>query len=137
MKGNLIAILIFSLHQVVFSNQLEFVGVGEKNKSYNLEFSLEKTAFIIAQSSNSPFSISLEFKETSLKEDFDLKQNYPIKNIKSSSSDNNSIIEIFFYDPVSWQKPQQMHKLPGPQHSLAAHHAPSIDVVEPDRLEIT
>ena len=77
MKRNLIAILIFSLHQAVFSNQLDFVGVGEKNKSYNLEFSLEKTALIIAQSSNSPFSISLEFKETSMKEDFDLKQNYP------------------------------------------------------------
>ena len=30
MKRNLIAILIFSLHQVVFSNQLDFVGVGEK-----------------------------------------------------------------------------------------------------------
>jgi len=30
MKRNLIAILIFSLHQVIFSNQLEFVGVGEK-----------------------------------------------------------------------------------------------------------
>ena len=81
MKRNLIAILIFSLHHVVFSNQLDFVGVGEKNKSYNLEFSLEKTALIIAQSSNSPFSISLEFKEASMKEDFDLKQNYPIKNL--------------------------------------------------------
>tara|TARA_B100000003_G_scaffold75565_1_gene67612 strand:+ start:93 stop:479 length:387 start_codon:yes stop_codon:yes gene_type:complete len=99
MKRYLIAILIFSLHQVVFSNQLDFVGVGEKNKSYNLEFSLEKTALIVAQSSSSPFSISLEFKETTLKEDFDLKQNYPIKNIKSSSSENNSIIEIFFYEP--------------------------------------
>ena len=72
MKRNLIAVLIFSFHQVVFSNQLDFVGVGEKNKSYNLEFSLEKTALIVAQSSNSPFSISLEFKETSMKEDFDI-----------------------------------------------------------------
>ena len=54
MKRNLIAVLIFSFHQVVFSNQLDFVGVGEKNKSYNLEFSLEKTALIVAQSSNSP-----------------------------------------------------------------------------------
>ena len=87
MKRNLVAIIIFSLHQVVFSNQLDFVGVGEKNKSYNLEFSLEKTALIVTQSSNSPFSISLEFKETSLEKDFDLKQNYPIKNIKSSSLD--------------------------------------------------
>ena len=43
-----------------------------------------------------------------MKEDFDLKQNYPIKNIKSFSSENNSIIEIFFYEPVSWQKPQQI-----------------------------
>ena len=108
MKRNVIAILIFSLHQAVFSNQLDFVRVDEKNKSYNLEFSMEKTALIVAQSSNSPFSISLEFKETSMKEDFDLKQNYPIKNIKSSSSENNSIIEIFFYEPVSWQKPQQI-----------------------------
>ncbi len=57
MKRYLIAILIFSLHQVVFSNQLDFVGVGEKNKSYNLEFSLEKTALIVAQSSSSPLYI--------------------------------------------------------------------------------
>ena len=110
MKRNLIAILIFSLHQAVFSNQLDFVGVDEKNKSYNIEFSLEKTALIVAQSSNSPYSITLEFKETYLKENFDLKlwQNYPIKNIESSTSENNSIIEIFFYEPVSWQKPQQI-----------------------------
>jgi N-acetylmuramoyl-L-alanine amidase len=122
MKRNLIAILIFSLHQAVFSNQLDFVGVGEKNKSYNLEFSLEKTALIIAQSSNSPFSISLEFKETSMKEDFDLKQNYPIKNIKSSSSENNSIIEIFFYEPVSWQKPQQIKTENGIKVLLSLDH---------------
>ncbi len=110
MKRNLIAVLIFSFHQVVFSNQLDFVGVGEKNKSYNLEFSLEKTALIVAQSSNSPYSITLEFKETYLKENFDLKlwQNYPIKNIESSTSENNSIIEIFFHKPVAWQKPQQI-----------------------------
>ena len=122
MKRNLIAILIFSLHQVVFSNQLEFVGVGERNKSYNLEFSLEKTALIIAQSSNSPFSISLEFKETSMKEDFDLKQNYPIKNIKSSSSEDNSIIEIFFYEPISWQKPQQIKTENGIKVLLSLDH---------------
>ena len=122
MKRNLIAILIFSLHHAVFSNQLDFVGVGEKNKSYNLEFSLEKTALIIAQSSNSPFSISLEFKETSMKEDFDLKQNYPIKNIKSSSSENNSIIEIFFYEPVSWQKPQQIKTENGIKVLLSLDH---------------
>ena len=121
MKRCLVAILIFSLHQEVFSNQIDFVGVGEKNKSYNLEFSLEKTALIVAQSSNSPFSISLEFKETSLK-DFDLKQNYPIKNIKSSSSDNNSIIEIFFYDPVSWQKPQQIKTENGIKVLLSLDH---------------
>ena len=110
MKRNLIAVLIFSFHQVVFSNQLDFVGVGEKNKSYNLEFSLEKSALIVAQSSNSPYSITLEFKETYLKENFDLKlwQNYPIKNIESSTSENNSIIEIFFHKPVAWQKPQQI-----------------------------
>ena len=110
MKRNLIAVLIFSFHQAVFSNQLDFVGVGEKNKSYVIEFSLEKTALIVAQSSNSPFSITLEFKETSLKKDFDLKlwQNYPIKNIESSTSENNSIIQIFFYKPVTWQKPQQI-----------------------------
>ena len=110
MKRNLIAVLIFSFHQVVFPNQLDFVGVGEKNKSYNLEFSLEKTALIVAQSSNSPYSITLEFKETYLKENFDLKlwQNYPIKNIESSTSENNSIIEIFFHKPVAWQKPQQI-----------------------------
>ena len=122
MKRNLIAILIFSLHHAVFSNQLDFVGVGEKNKSYNLEFSLEKTALIIAQSSNSPFRISLEFKETSMKEDFDLKQNYPIKNIKSSSSENNSIIEIFFYEPVSWQKPQQIKTENGIKVLLSLDH---------------
>ena len=102
MKRSLVAVLIFSFHQMVFSNQLDFVGVTEQNKTYSLEFSLEKTALIVSQSSNSPFSISLEFKETSMKEDFDLKQNYPIKNIKSSSSEDNSIIEIFFYEPISW-----------------------------------
>ena len=124
MKRNLIAILIFSLHQVVFSNQLDFVGVGEKNKSYNLEFSLEKTALIIAQSSNSPYSITLEFKETYLKENFDLKlwQNYPIKNIESSTSENNSIIEIFFYEPVSWQKPQQIKTENGIKVLLSLDH---------------
>ena len=124
MKRYLIAILIFSLHQVVFSNQLDFVGVGEKNKSYNLEFSLEKTALIVAQSSNSPYSITLEFKETYLKENFDLKlwQNYPIKNIESSTSENNSIIEIFFYEPVSWQKPQQIKTENGIKVLLSLDH---------------
>ena len=53
------AIANISNSSSVISNQLEFVGVGERNKSYNLEFSLEKTALIIAQSSNSHFSISL------------------------------------------------------------------------------
>ena len=124
MKRNLIAVLIFSFHQVVFSNQLDFVGVGEKNRSYNLEFSLEKTALIVAQSSNSPYSITLEFKETYLKENFDLKlwQNYPIKNIESSTSENNSIIEIFFYEPVSWQKPQQIKTENGIKVLLSLDH---------------
>ena len=126
MKRNLIAVLIFSFHQVVFSNQLDFVGVDEKNKSYNLEFSLEKTALIVVQSSNSPFSISLEFKETSLKEDFDLRQNYPIKNIKSFSSENDSIVEIFFYEPVSWQKPQQIKTENGIKVSLSLDHSKEI-----------
>jgi len=122
MKKNLIAVLIFSFHQIAFSNQLDFIGVGEKNKSYNLEFSLEKTALIVAQSSNSPFSISLEFKETSLKENFDLKQNYPIKNIKSSSSESSSTIEIFFYEPVLWQKPQQIKTENGVNVLLSLEH---------------
>ncbi|MDA9758294.1 N-acetylmuramoyl-L-alanine amidase [Pseudomonadota bacterium] len=128
MKRNLIAILIFSLHQAVFSNQLDFVGVSEKNKSYNLEFSLEKTALIIAQSSNSPYSITLEFKETYLKENFDLKlwQNYPIKNIESSTSENNSIIEIFFHKPVAWQKPQQIKTEDGIKVLLSLDHEKEI-----------
>jgi N-acetylmuramoyl-L-alanine amidase len=107
---------------MVFSNQLDFVGVSEQNKTYSLEFSLEKTALIVSQSSNSPFSISLEFKETSMKEDFDLKQNYPIKNIKSSSSEDNSIIEIFFYEPISWQKPQQIKTENGIKVLLSLDH---------------
>ena len=122
MKRSLIAVLIFSFHQMVFSNQLDFVGITEQNKTYSLEFSLEKTALIVSQSSNSPFSISLEFKETSMKEDFDLKQNYPIKNIKSSSSENNSIIEIFFYEPVTWQKPQQIKTENGIKVLLSLDH---------------
>ncbi len=122
MKRSLIAVLIFSFHQMVFSNQLDFVSVTEQNKTYSLEFSLEKTALIVSQSSNSPFSISLEFKETSMKEDFDLKQNYPIKNIKSSSSENNSIIEIFFYEPISWQKPQQIKTENGIKVLLSLDH---------------
>ena len=128
MKRNLIAVLIFSFHQVVFSNQLDFVGVGEKNKSYNLEFSLEKTALIVAQSSNSPYSITLEFKETYLKENFDLKlwQNYPIKNIESSTSENNSIIEIFFHKPVAWQKPQQIKTEDGIKVLLSLDHEKGI-----------
>ena len=128
MKRNLIAVLIFSFHQVVFSNQLDFVGVGEKNKSYNLEFSLEKTALIVAQSSNSPYSITLEFKETYLKENFDLKlwQNYPIKNIESSTSENNSIIEIFFHKPVAWQKPQQIKTEDGIKVLLSLDHEKEI-----------
>ena len=128
MKRNLIAVLIFSFHQVVFSNQLDFVGVSEKNKSYNLEFSLEKTALIIAQSSNSPYSITLEFKETYLKENFNLKlwQNYPIKNIESSTSENNSIIEIFFHKPVAWQKPQQIKTEDGIKVLLSLDHEKEI-----------
>ena len=128
MKRNLIAILIFSFHQEVFSNQLDFVGVGEKNKSYSLEFSLEKTALIVAQSSNSPYSITLEFKETYLKENFDLKlwQNYPIKNIESSTSENNSIIEIFFHKPVAWQKPQQIKTEDGIKVLLSLDHEKEI-----------
>ena len=128
MKRNLIAVLIFSFHQVVFSNQLDFVGVGEKNKSYNLEFSLEKTALIVAQSSNSPYSITLEFKETYLKENFDLKlwQNYPIKNIESSTSENNSIVEIFFHKPVAWQKPQQIKTEDGIKVLLSLDHEKEI-----------
>ena len=122
MKRSLITVLIFSFHQMVFSNQLDFVGVTEQNKTYSLEFSLEKTALIVSQSSNSPFSISLEFKETSMKEDFDLKQNYPIKNIKSSSSEDNSIIEIFFYEPISWQKPQQIKTENGIKVLLSLDH---------------
>ncbi len=122
MKRGLITVLIFSFHQMVFSNQLDFVGVTEQNKTYSLEFSLEKTALIVSQSSNSPFSISLEFKETSMKEDFDLKQNYPIKNIKSSSSEDNSIIEIFFYEPISWQKPQQIKTENGIKVLLSLDH---------------
>tara|TARA_B100000925_G_scaffold160082_1_gene120169 strand:+ start:302 stop:1501 length:1200 start_codon:yes stop_codon:yes gene_type:complete len=107
---------------MVFSNQLDFVSITEQNKTYSLEFSLEKTALIVSQSSNSPFSISLEFKETSMKEDFDLKQNYPIKNIKSSSSEDNSIIEIFFYEPISWQKPQQIKTENGIKVLLSLDH---------------
>ena len=128
MKRNLIAVLIFSFHQVVFSNQLDFVGVGEKNKSYSLEFSLEKTALIVAQSSNSPYSITLEFKETYLKENFDLKlwQNYPIKNIESSTSENNSIIEIFFHKPITWQKPQQIKTEDGIKVLLSLDHEKEI-----------
>ena len=128
MKRNIIAVLIFSFHQVVFSNQLDFVGVGEKNKSYNLEFSLEKTALIVAQSSNSPYSITLEFKETYQKEDFDQKlwQNYPIKNIESSTSENNSIIEIFFHKPVAWQKPQQIKTEDGIKVLLSLDHEKEI-----------
>ncbi len=122
MKKNLIALLVFSLHQVVFSNQLDFVGINEQNETYSLEFSLEKTALIVSQSSNSPFSITLEFKETLLKKKFDLKQNYPIKNIKSSTSENNSIVEIFFYEPVSWQKPQQIKTKDGIQVLLSLDH---------------
>ena len=57
-----------------------------------------------------------------MKEDFDLKQNYPIKNIKSSSSENNSIIEIFFYEPVSWQKPQQIKTENGIKVLLSLDH---------------
>ncbi len=122
MKRSLIAVLIFSFHHMVFSNQLDFVSITEQNKTYSLEFSLEKTALIVSQSSNSPFSISLEFKETSMKEDFDLKQNYPIKNIKSSSSEDNSIIEIFFYEPISWQKPQQIKTENGIKVLLSLDH---------------
>ena len=128
MKRNIIAVLIFSFHQIVFSNQLDFVGVDEKNKSYNIEFSLEKTALIVAQSSNSPYSITLEFKETYLKENFDLKlwQNYPIKNIESSTSENNSIIEIFFHKPVAWQKPQQIKTEDGIKVLLSLDHEKEI-----------
>ena len=136
MKKNIIAILIFSLHQMVFSNQLDFVGINEQNKVYNLEFSLEKTALILSQSSNSPFSISLEFKETSLKENFNLKQNYPIKNIKSTTSEGNSIIEIFFYEPVMWQKPKQLKNENGITVSLSLEHNGKIKKMTREALVI-
>ena len=136
MKKNIIAVLIFSLHQMVFSNQLDFVEINEQNKVYNLEFSLEKTALILSQSSNSPFSISLEFKETSLKENFNLKQNYPIKNIKSTTSEGNSIIEIFFYEPVMWQKPQQLKNENGITVSLSLEHSAKIKKMTREALVI-
>ena len=136
MKKNIIAVLIFSLHQMVFSNQLDFVGINEQNKVYNLEFSLEKTALILSQSSNSPFSISLEFKETSLKENFNLKQNYPIKNIKSTTSEGNSIIEIFFYEPVMWQKPQQLKNENGITVSLSLEHSGKVKKMTREALVI-
>jgi len=122
MKKNLIVVFILSLHQMIFPNQLIFEGVNKQNKVYNLEFSLEKTALIVSQSSNSPFSISLEFKESSLEEDFDLKQNYPLKNIKSTSSENGTKIEISFYEPVLWQKPQQIKTENGIKVSLSFEH---------------
>lgn len=107
---------------MIFPNQLIFEGVNKQNEVYNLEFSLEKTALIVSQSSNSPFSISLEFKESSLEEDFDLKQNYPLKNIKSTSSENGTKIEISFYEPVLWQKPQQIKTENGIKVSLSLEH---------------
>ena len=122
MKKNLIVVFILSLHQMIFPNQLIFEGVNKQNEVYNLEFSLEKTALIVSQSSNSPFSISLEFKESSLEEDFDLKQNYPLKNIKSTSSENGTKIEISFYEPVLWQKPQQIKTESGIKVSLSLEH---------------
>ena len=122
MKKNLIVVFILSLHQMIFPNQLIFEGVNKQNEVYNLEFSLEKTALIVSQSSNSPFSISLEFKESSLEEDFDLKQNYPLKNIKSTSSGNGTKIEISFYEPVLWQKPQQIKTENGIKVSLSLEH---------------
>ena len=122
MKKNLIVVFILSLHQMIFPNQLIFEGVNKQNEVYNLEFSLEKTALIVSQSSNSPFSISLEFKESSLVEDFDLKQNYPLKNIKSTSSENGTKIEISFYEPVLWQKPQQIKTENGIKVSLSLEH---------------
>ena len=122
MKKNLIVVFILSLHQTIFPNQLIFEGVNKQNEVYNLEFSLERTALIVSQSSNSPFSISLEFKESSLEEDFDLKQNYPLKNIKSTSSENGTKIEISFYEPVLWQKPQQIKTENGIKVSLSLEH---------------
>ena len=122
MKKNLLVVFILSLHQMIFPNQLIFEGVNKQNEVYNLEFSLEKTALIVSQSSNSPFSISLEFKESSLEEDFDLKQNYPLKNIKSTSSENGTKIEISFYEPVLWQKPQQIKTESGIKVSLSLEH---------------
>ena len=107
---------------MIFPNQLIFEGVNKQNEVYNLEFSLERTALIVSQSSNSPFSISLEFKESSLEEDFDLKQNYPLKNIKSTSSENGTKIEISFYEPVLWQKPQQIKTENGIKVSLSLEH---------------
>ena len=136
MKKNIIAVLIFSLHQMVFPNQLDFVGINEQNKVYSLEFSLEKTALILSQSSNSPFSISLEFKETSLKENFNLKQNYPIKSIKSTTSEGNSIIEIFFYEPVMWQKPKQLKNENGISVSLSFEHNGKIKKMSREALVI-
>ena len=122
MKKNLIVVFILSLHQMIFPNQLIFEGDNKQNEVYNLEFSLERTALIVSQSSNSPFSISLEFKESSLEEDFDLKQNYPLKNIKSTSSENGTKIEISFYEPVLWQKPQQIKTENGIKVSLSLEH---------------
>ena len=122
MKKNLIVVFILSLHQMIFPNQLIFEGVNKQNEVYNLEFSLERTALIVSQSSNSPFSISLEFKESSLEEDFDLKQNYPLKNIKSTPSENGTKIEISFYEPVLWQKPQQIKTENGIKVSLSLEH---------------
>ena len=122
MKKSLIVVFILSLHQMIFPNQLIFEGVNKQNEVYNLEFSLERTALIVSQSSNSPFSISLEFKESSLEEDFDLKQNYPLKNIKSTSSENGTKIEISFYEPVLWQKPQQIKTENGIKVSLSLEH---------------
>ena len=127
MKKNLIVVFILSLHQMIFPNQLIFEGVNKQNEVYNLEFSLEKTALIVSQSSNSPFSISLEFKESSLEEDFDLKQNYPLKNIKSTSSENGTKIEISFYEPVLWQKPQQIKTENGIKVSLSLEHNKKIE----------
>ena len=94
MKKNIIAVLIFSLHQMVFPNQLDFVGINEQNKVYNLMFSLEKTALILSQSSNSPFSISLEFKETSLKENFNLEGTHLSKSPSSQLTIIGDLVTI-------------------------------------------
>ena len=63
MKRNLIAILIFSLHHVVFSNQLDFVGVGEKNKYCDIKALITRDKeFAKLYINNNEFDEYYEFK---------------------------------------------------------------------------